>query len=860
MRRIRDIAQLKEDLRARADIVSVIGSYFTDGLEQKGKNWWACCPFHEESTASFNVTPERGLWSCLGCRETGDLYAFVQRMHGASFPEAIEIIAEHSRFDLTPYYRELSPEEQLREDQYAVMAQVSDLFHQALLLSPQHLNFFEQRGIDRDTLAAFKIGYCPSIAWLEAQVDASVLALMEPSETQRRTLFDGHILYPQFTPGGNIWGWYARMPQGHKPKYVGPSREAPLFQGEARLYGLPQARKLLRKSELPCLIVEGFHDAMAAYQARLASVATCGTELSADQIKTLENYAIRQAITIFDGDEGGAKGMLRLAERAHEIEGTNLKFLTIPGDPDEFILGKGREAFVVACKQSVCAIEFVVQHHAHLYVPTVTGNLDFLNHIKPFLIQYPRRSISRALGVKAVAGVLDVDPLAITDFLDEHEDSPLANIRAEMIVLAEFAMNPQAWVTYPNLSPSDFLLERHARTFDLMLQCYQLSGQVNIDLLLSEAHNRRLDRSIRDTIEQLPVLERNNPDVFVQDVRDKSIRRKSRTLTQEAAREIADLRTPAAETLGNFVEGVTEILAGSSQRQVFSSVEATELAIAAFERRSESDQEIVGLNLGSDWSYLMSWLNGLRAKRQHLICAVSGVGKSLLGTNWMHRLSVAPDGPQVAGLAVSMEMDTDENIERVVSIDSGVPHFLITRSRFQSEEQANLVRASYERVRDARITWMTGHKSVAEIAMQARILQARGELDYIFIDYVQLLDVSGYNDRWSKHEKYSQASKDLLRLADDLEVPLISVAQLNREAYKEAIPSGEQMADCYDIYRDAHVCYTLAPRGKDSLLGYLDKNRGGASKKGVSLILNADPQTSNLQVKESGMVQNGPPQ
>lgn len=859
MRRIRDISAVKEALRSHADIVAIIGSYVE--LEQRGRNFFGNCPFHDEDTPSFNVTPDKDVWSCFGCRESGDLYEFIQQMDGCTFIEALEIVAERTRFNMQPYYRELTPAEELRERQYAVMEQVADLFHQALLISPTHMNFFAQRGIEAETLGAFKIGYCPSLAWLKAQVDDSVLNIMEPSIENRNRLFDGNLLYPQFTPAAQVWGFYARMPQGHDPKYVGTSQAAPLFEGKARLYGFAQARRLRRKSPLPLLIVEGFHDAMAAYQVGLAGVASCGTELSADQIQTLNAHAIPEAIVIYDGDAGGAAGMLRLAERGHEIKRPNLKFLTIPGDPDEFIVGQGREVFVMACKQSVCAIEFVVQHYADMYRgATPTQGLDFLNHVKPFLVQYPRTSIHRAIGVKSVAHVLAIDPLAVTDYLEESNDQPLINIRGELVVLAEFAMNPQAWILYPDVSPADFVLERHAKTFDLMLQCYQLSGQVNVELLLSEAHNRRYDRSIMETIEQLSFFDRSNQETFVKDIRDKSLRRQSQALAHDTARKISDLQTPATDTLGLFFEGVTALMHGRQTRGIVSSVQATEMAVLEFERRSESEKTITGLDLGPEWSHLMSWTNGLRPKRQHLVCALSGVGKSIVTANWVYRLSVADDGPRAAGLVASMEMDEEENIFRLVAIDSKVPHVDIDHARFDSEEQFSLVQASFQRCRDARISWMTDHHSMREIALQARILQARGELDYIVIDYVQLLDLSVYNDRMSKYDKLSAVSDEILTLAKSLAVPVITVAQLNRKAYEEAIPSGEQIADCYDIYRDAHVCYTLAPRSKTTLLGYLDKNRGGPSHKGTDLIFDQNEQTSNLRVIESRLSQSGPPQ
>lgn len=862
MKRIREIAELKENLRAHADILHVIGSYVP--LEVRGQNAWGSCPFHSETTASFNVTPDAGLWSCFGCRESGDIYAFVQQIQGCSFVEAIEIIAESSDFSLDSYYRELTPEEQLREDRYAALAQVADLFHEALMQAPSELNFFDQRGIEVDTLKDFKIGYCPSLRWLEAQVDDAVLNLIDPSEENRARLFDGHILYPQFNAAGQVWGWYARMPQGEKPKYLGVSQKAALFEGTARLYGFSQARKRLRKSQLPLLIVEGFNDVLAAYQANFAATATCGTELTTDQIETLQSYAVREAIVIFDGDEGGAKGMLRLAEGAYKIKSPNLKFLTIPGDPDEFISNNGAELFAVSCDQALCAIEFVMQHYAKLYrVATPTQSLDFLNHVRPFLLQYPPSSINRAIGVKVLSGLLDIQIEAITDFLEENAENPLANHRAETIVLAEFAMNPQAWILYPDIQPTDFMLKRHEKTFDLMMQCYQLSGAVNIELLLSEAHNRHYDKSVSEIILQLSVFDRTNVEHFVTDIKDKSLRRQAESLALHAAKKVYDLQAPAVGTIGDLVVGVTSILHNRSSATVLSSAQATEIAAAQFEERSLGDKEIWGLSLGDPWSNLNGWINGLLPGKQHLIAALSGVGKSIVGANWVHRLSIANDGPQAAGLVVSLEMNATENIMRLVAIDSKVPHLYVDRAQFESEEQANLVRASFERYYNARITWMTSKRtSMRDIELQCRILQSRGELEYVMIDYVQLLNLNIYNDRWSKIDKFAAVSDDILSLADNLQIPVVTIAQLNKDAYDAAVPTGEQMANCYDIYRDAHVCYILASRTKTMILGSLDKNRGSTSTQTCNLLFDQNAQTSNLIIKETNasLPNSGPPQ
>lgn len=860
MRRIRDLMALKDDLRTHVDMVAFIAPHVDGGLTQRGKNWWGLCPFHEESTGSFNVTPDialesgegRGLWSCLGCREAGDLFDFTQRVHNCNFTEALEILAEFSKFDLNPYYRELSPEEELLFARYEVMGQIADAFHSALRSSPQHLHFFAERGIEIETLERFKIGYCPSLEWLATVVDADILQWVEPIQNHRERLFNGHLLYPQFTAQGQIWGWFARQEPGVQPKYIGPSREAALFEGGARTYGLFHARQLLRQSKQPLLIVEGFHDAMVSQQAHIATVAVCGTELSDDQVKSLHAHAVRNGIVCFDDDEGGRSAMLRLANRSYEIESLNLKFVRVPGEPSEFIAANGADAFRDRLQNAVCAIEYVLGEYADLDVSTPTKIRDFLDHVRPHLSNYPRNHVDRALGIKRIAEMVGLAPVEVADFFEERTEQPLANPRAEIVLLAEFALNPQAWVLYDGIAPDDFSLQKNQQAFDLMQRVYQHEAEVNPDLLLMVARNERAPVSVIETIEDLPRIARNSQDALLKDVRDKALRRKAQQLALHTAKGLNDLMTPAPETLGAFIESVTSMVTGRKQKTVFSSVEATMRAIQAFEDKSNADTDIAGLDMGPDWAYLMRWINGLRGGRVHVVAATSGVGKSIFGlTNVVHSLSVRPSGPQAAGLVISMEMDTTENISRLVSVDSGVPNYLVERARFDTEEQADAVSSSFERIYEAPLRWMEQQRTLRDIALQARMMQASPTgLQYVVLDYIQLLDLSPYNNRWSTHEKYGQASQDLHALAASLDVPIIAIAQLNRTAYEQDIPTGEQMGGAYKIYQDAHACYTLTKRNNNITLGFLDKNRGGPDKKAVDLEFNRDERTATLRMRE----------
>ena len=871
MRRIRDLEEVKSALRDHVDLVKFVERYVP--LQQRGQRWIGFCPFHDDkNNPGFGVSPEtvyeptgsKGVWACWTCDARGDLFAFAQRINDVSFIEAIELVAEITDFDLTSYYRELSPEEQLREQRYATLGLVADLFCDQLLENKKKLAFYTKRGLQEDILRQFKVGWSPGLDFVRANLDRDVIDLIEPRLPNRINLFADRYLYPQFTTGGQVWGWYARQPDDRSegtPKYVGVSKDAPLFDGTDRLYGFSFARKLARKSEFPFIIVEGFHDALAAQQAGFAAIGACGTALTAKQIETLQTHSVRAATVVFDPDDAGRDGALEIARGAHKIRGIKFEFATTSSEPEEFIAHHGADAFGDCLKDAVGAIDFIVARYDDLDTSTATKKRDFLDHLRPFLLPYPRRSLDRALGVQAVAQRTGLPVEVVSDYLDEQGDNPLSNLAGELIVLAELAINPQAWVTLAGVVAQDFSLKRYSQTFELMTLLREREAEVNLALLVSFAHNEGAPQEVKDVIGKLYTVSRKTPEIFARDIRDKAVRRRTQEYAVTLGRQAGDLKAPVSETVATLIEGVTEAMNGRDNKTSFSSVEAVTLTEIELERKMDTDAPLSGLDLGPDFAWYTQMLNGMRPRRVNIIAAASGVGKSLLLMNFVHRLSVAEhfDGapaPMAAGLIASMEMEPDENIVRLAAIDSDVPHSFIDNWRLY-DVQANDVVASLDRIRAARLTWLSGQRTVRDIAMQARILQARGELDYIAIDYVQLLDLSQYPDRWSVTEKYNQASQDLHALAKSLHVPIIACAQLNRSAMAEELPTGEQMGSSYKIYQDAHTCFILAPRNNDGgLIGSLDKNRG-SGKGAVKLSFDNNPQTSTLMVREIEVLKRG---
>src|SRR6266567_630196 len=865
MKKYNDLVELKTALRSHVDIVGLISKY-TGEVKKQGQRFLTLCPFHHDTNPSFTISPYQkykdgtlGCWGCFSCSVAGDLFAFIEKIHNVNFIEAIEIIAELTNFDLTKYQRELSSEEQEKENGYNILGQVSDMFHQQLLNTPQELKFFLERGINETTLNDFCIGYCPSMQFAQNYCSGEVLHFIEPTLSNHSRIFGGRLLYPQRTISDRIFGFFARQPdtrEANVPKYIGTSSQGKLFESSGRLFAFAKARNRLRNIDLPLVIVEGFHDVMMCQQYGIPAVGLCGTKISKEQIEVLQQHSIRKVIICLDNDNGGQEGMFEFARKCPEFTDISCTFLITESEPEDSIRKHGHERFINDLRDStIPPLDYILWYktrftNINLEIPS--AKLRLLDDIKPFLLAYPIKSINRELGIASLSGITKLAKESIEDYITETGDQSLVNIQAEMIILAELALNSKAWITLSKTSERDFSLNRYKIIYRIMKEIYTEYAEVNIALLITEASNKKCGEEIINTINKLQGVQRNNVEKFTQEIYEKGIRRQARDILSRSQLQIKDTLSPIQETLSTIVQDITGTLEVKNEKRICSSAIAIRRTIEEMERRTGTENGLAGLSLGPAWAWMNSMLGGLQGGRCYLIGAFLGVGKSVVGMNWVHALSIAdfPGAAHAGGLLVSMEMTPTENNFRLLAIDSGMPESFIKASRYETQEQIDFVINSAEKINKSRITWMSEQNTVKEIAMQARILQSQGNLDYILIDYIQLLDLSPYHNRgkFGKHEEYAEASQDIKNLADSLNVPIIILAQLNRESQKEDLPAVEHLASSIKFAQDAHAVFLLTQRS-DGMLGILGKNRGGG-KGTIRLSFDSNPQTSNLQIKE----------
>jgi len=365
-----------DEVRTRTDILAVVEQYV--GLKKNGKVFKGLCPFHNEKTPSFQVSPEMERWHCFGCGEGGDVIKFVQKIENLSFIEALEKLALRAGITLSRpgglagqrnQYQEVSERDRI----YKVNGIALRYFKEMLAASDVAQRYIEDRKIASETQQEFSLGYAPEgwdgltsyLARNKVPPADAVLAELI-TRNDRGGYFDklrGRLIFPildvQDRPiafGGRILG----PSTSGQPKYWN-SPEHPAFNKSRTLYGLNWARKSI-SSDGFVIIVEGYTDVISAHQAGIKNVvAPLGTALTEDHVKTLARLA-PIALLCFDADSAGLKAAFRAAD-IFEANSIEVRVLDLPDgeDPDSMLRSGRREEFAQAITNAVPLVEYRVR-------------------------------------------------------------------------------------------------------------------------------------------------------------------------------------------------------------------------------------------------------------------------------------------------------------------------------------------------------------------------------------------------------------------------------------------------------------------------------------------------------------------
>lgn len=331
-----------EEIKQRLDVAEVVGSYVQ--LKQSGRNLKAPCPFHHEKTASFMVSPEKGIWHCFGCGEGGDIYKFVMKMEGLDFRGSLELLAARAGIELQSSPKDQAASKLKKRLQEANRWAVK-YFQASLVKNPRALEYLiKQRNLKRQTVQDFEIGFAPD-NW-EGLTKILIKKGFTPDELlaaglagRKHSVYDlfrGRIMLPICDAQGAPVGFTGRVLGDDMPKYLN-TPQTPLYDKSRAIYGIHLAKEAIRAKD-EVVLVEGNLDVIASHQAGIKQVvAASGTALTLDQLKTLSRLT-KNIKLAFDQDAAGLTATERAIELGQKL-GLSLKMVQIDGakDPDELI-------------------------------------------------------------------------------------------------------------------------------------------------------------------------------------------------------------------------------------------------------------------------------------------------------------------------------------------------------------------------------------------------------------------------------------------------------------------------------------------------------------------------------------------
>ena len=376
--------QWLDELRARADIVKVIGSYVT--LKKNGHRYVGLCPFHNETAPSFSVDEQKQVYHCFGCKAGGSVIQFVMDIERLSFPEAVAFLADQLHMPLPEMQNDPAYEKRrtLKERIYLANRTAARMYHQ-LLWQPESsaiLHYLQQRGLSDAVIRRFGIGAAPPSAQVghrlmeEGFTEEELVqaGLMLRREGRTFDMFRNRAMFPIIDTYGNVLGFGGRAMGDAMPKYLNTS-DTPAFNKRYTVF----AANLLRKARglTRVILVEGYMDVVALSQFGVEGVAaTLGTALTPEQARLLHRFAPEVHIA-YDGDRAGQKASLRGLE---VLEGENVpvRVLDFPGglDPDEFIRQEGLEAFQAL--KPISAVTYRMRREKERHdVSTEEGRIEY---------------------------------------------------------------------------------------------------------------------------------------------------------------------------------------------------------------------------------------------------------------------------------------------------------------------------------------------------------------------------------------------------------------------------------------------------------------------------------------------------
>ncbi len=413
--------EIIDDVRQSNDIVDVISQYVR--LKRSGRNYFGLCPFHNEKSPSFSVSPEKQIFHCFGCGVGGNVFTFLTKIEGINFVEAVQQLAERANIQLPTLENNVdSAKEALKAKVYKVNEFTAKYYHENLYRPESKIaqEYIKKRKLSNETLKSFQIGFSGKFDELYKELkkqgfeDREILESGLVNKNERGQFIDRYrnrLMFPICDVRGRVIAFGGRVLDDSKPKYIN-SPENVVYSKGRHLYGLNVAKKYDIKKRL--LIVEGYMDVISLHQRDIHNVvASLGTALTQQQGYLLRNNT-EQIILSYDSDEAGQTAKVRAMEILQNM-GCDIRVLQMEGakDPDEYVIKYGNARFQNLVDKAISVIEFKVKIlRQSLNLESTNDKIKFLNEIAK-LISKIDNSMEREVYIEKIAKEYDVSKEAI---------------------------------------------------------------------------------------------------------------------------------------------------------------------------------------------------------------------------------------------------------------------------------------------------------------------------------------------------------------------------------------------------------------------------------------------------------------
>lgn len=765
-----------------------------------------------DSTASFTICPPKEMWYCFGCGSGGDRFEYISVRFNVEHIEAIRITAEIIGIDLTQFYAEQTPEDEIRENLFRENATARQLAHEALLNSESALVYLRGRGMTDESIELFQLGFAPPadgrISLFDSIANGTALQL------NRMDMFNNAILFPITDVFGRM-RYFQSRPFKPMPgmKYIGGNNNHPLYDETDRIFGFNISRKMLYKNHGRIIGVEGAPDTIACVQAGLCACGFLGTVVNQLTFDLLGKYRVVELILLLDGDKAGRDRSFKICEKYLTLQtNVRLKVASLPDgyDPDEFLNKYGVAKLQEIIDNAPYAVQFLIDSKWN-DATTPTAKMQFIYDIQPYMNAVTDKIVKHIM-VMDIAAKTGLDPIQVEDHytqaVAEASDGKLYAIDGEEILLGQ-ALRDNDFITELTMrfGNDDWYLARHRYLFKILKQ----AQYTDIDSIAMMAKNINLGDIITEQWLKYLYERVGNVEFSLRDVEDKLIRRKTIDVIDRAKMSANDMTQDITLALDRTTNDIYSMVHKKVDEQIFDADRQVSDAMRLVHERMHNPNQLIGYPFGNGFDKLSLATLGLQDKTLNVVAANQGVGKTTICENWAMQQVLS----NIPVLWFSLEMDKDRMTFRNLSIISGVPCTAIMTGNLTMEEKSKVDDAAIALSNAPFYLSERGHDLVEAKAIARRYVNKYG-IKIVYIDYAQLQYVS---DRKvdQRYRELGMISKGWKEFAQEEGVCVVLISQLSKEALKAEIAEAEHGAGSYEIAQDADTYITLKEKDEKEI-------------------------------------------